>query len=121
MEKLVLKNGEEIQIESGSSIANLIMVFRTKADMVAVWNLLTEENLKSIQIKNSDNVVIGEYDNLVLENEVSTLRGDGTVITSFNFRQKTELELLKEEMEILKIGQEVQDGAIVELAGIIGG
>ena len=120
-EILVLKNGSEINIEPGASLSSVGVVSTTKEEMVAVWDLLTVENLKEVHFKNAEGEVIGEYANLILENETSVIQADGSIITYFNLRQKTEVELLKEEIEALKAGQEVQDGAIVELAEIIGG
>lgn len=94
---LILKNQAEIAIEAGSSLSQLGVVFGTKEEMIAAWNLMTEENLKEVLIKNPEGEVIGEYKDLILENEVSTLREDGMVLTCFALRQKTELELLKEQ------------------------
>ena len=120
-EVLVLKNGSEINLEPGASLSDMVVLSASKEAMIATWDLLTEENLKSVQVKNGDGNVIGEYDNLLLSSETSIVKADGSILTSFELRQKTEVELLREEVEALKAGQEVQDGAIVELAEIIGG
>ena len=121
MEYLVLKDENKIQIETGSGLSDMMVVSATKEEMISTWDLLTAENLKAVQIRNSEDVVLGEYANLVLESETSVVQADGTILTRFKLRQKTEVELLREEVEALKLGQEVQDGAIVELAEIIGG
>lgn len=114
-EKLILNNQLQLNIESGSSIFDMKVVSATKYDMVSTWDMLTEENLKHIEIQNKDGIVIGVYNNILLDSETSTIRPDGKILTSFHLREKTEVELLREEIEALKEGQEVQDGAIMDL------
>lgn len=114
-EKLILSDQTEIEIENSSSLSDTRVISQTKSDMTAIWDKLTEENLKVIQIRNRDGFTISNYENLVLDSETSMLRSDGTILTSFHFRKKTEVELLREEIESLKEGQEVQDGAISDL------
>lgn len=118
-EKLILKDGTLIEIESGSSIGNISVVSESKSAMVSVWDKLTDENLKEVQAMNSDGTVIGQYSNLILDSETSIIQSDGTVLTSFHLREKTEVELLREEVEELKAGQEVQDGAISDLGAAV--
>ena len=120
-DKLILKDGSVINIEAGASLSSIGVVAATKEDMTATWDLFTNDNLKEVQVMNGEDVVIGEYVDLVLENETSTVQEDGTILTYFNLREKTEVERLREEVEALKVGQEIQDGAIVELAEILGG
>lgn len=118
-EKLILKDGSAIEIESGSSIGSISVVSESKSAMVSVWDKLTDENLKEVQAMNSDGTVIGQYANLILDSETSIIQSDGTVLTSFHLREKTEVELLREEVEELKAGQEVQDGAISDLGAAV--
>lgn len=113
--KLVLNDNTEIEIENGSSIGDLLVLSETKYDMIATWDMLTEENLKKIWFKGRDGENLGTYENVVLENETSTVLRDERILTSFHLREKTEVELLREEVEQLKAGQEVQDGAIMDL------
>lgn len=119
--KIVLNNNTEIEIENGSSIGDLIVLSETKQDMIATWDMLTEENLKKIWFKGRDGENLGTYENVVLENETSTVLRDERILTSFHLREKTEVELLREEVEQLKAGQEVQDGAISDLGAAVSG
>ncbi len=120
-EKLILSNNEEINIESGSSLSDMKVLSETKYDMVSTWESLTEENLKHIEIQNEDGIVIGNYDNILLESETSTIQSDGKILTSFHLREKTEIEILRERIEQLESGQEVQDGAISDLGTAVSG
>ncbi len=114
-DKLILNNQTQIEIESASSLSDIRVVFDTKDDMVSVWNILTEENLKSVQVQNSDGVIVANYESLILESETSKVHADETILTSFHLREKTEVEFLRERVEQLENGQEVQDGAISDL------
>ncbi len=120
-DKLILTNQSEIEIESASSLSDIKVVSETKYDMISAWDMLTPDNLKSVQIQNEDGVVVANYENLVLDNETSTIRTDGKILTSFRLREKTEVELLREEVNLLKEGQEVQDGAIIDLGEAVSG
>lgn len=114
-EKLILSNKEEIEIEVASSITDIRVVSQTKADMIAVWDKLTDSNLQSVVVRNEDGVIVSTYENLVFVNEKSEIQEDGKIRTSFNLRKKTELEMLREEVNALKVDKEVQDGAIAGL------
>lgn len=115
IEKLVLKNQEQFNIESGSSLSDMRVMSDNKYDMVSAWDMLTEENLKHIEIQNEDGTAIGVYDNILLDSETSIIQQDGKILTRFHMREKTEVELLRERVEQLENGQEVQDGAINDL------
>ncbi len=116
MSKMVLTSGTEIKIEDGASLSAIVVVSESKTAMVEVWDSFTSENLKEVQIQNDDGTVVGEFADLVLVSETSTEQSDGTVQTTFKLRQKTEMELLKEEIAAIKETQVVQDGAITDIA-----
>lgn len=118
-DKLILNNQSQIEIESGASLSDIKVLSQTKQDMVFAWDMLTPENLKSVQIQNSDGTTVANYTDLILENETSTVQSDGTILTSFHLREKTELEKLREEVAQLKEGQDVQDEAISELGTVV--
>lgn len=117
-EKLILSNEKEIEIESGSSLSDIRIISKTKDNMVTVWGMMTDSNLKAVSIQDADGGITGNYSDLILVNETSTIQADGTILTSFNLRKKTEVELLREEVNELKKGYEVHTGAIDDL-GVI--
>lgn len=114
-DKLILKNGKEIEIEEGSSLGAISVVSVTKSAMIKTWDTLTSANLKDIKIQTADGTEVGQYTDIVLDNETSTVQSDGSILTVYHLRAKTEIELLKEEIAELRAGQEVQDGAISDL------
>ena len=121
MNKLILRNKDEIKIENGSSLSDIKVLSETKYGMVSTWEMLTEENLKHIEIQADGETAIGTYDNILLESETSAIQTDGKILTSFRLREKTEVELLKERIEQLESVQEVQDGAISDLGAAVSG
>lgn len=119
---LILKDGSQVELESGASLSTLTVLSVNKEDFVTLWDKFTEDNLSEVTVKNGSDVVIANYTNLILVNETSTITEKG-VLTSFNVRQMTdtEIELLKvkERLESLEESQTVQDDAIDGLATIV--
>ena len=118
---LLFNDKTTIDLESGSMLDDIKILSATKQDMLAAWDKFTDFNLKSVQIKNTYGVPVGHYENLVLENETSVIRSDGSILTSFRLREKSDVELLKEQIETMKEQQEVQDGAIADLGEAVSG
>lgn len=118
-DKLVLKNGTEITLEDSRGIEKLYVVVESKAAVVILWEQLTPENLKEIQIQNADGEATGIYADMVLCNITCVENADSTVTVEINLRAKTENELLREEIEALRAGQAAQDAAIGDLGQAI--
>lgn len=110
-DKIILSNNYEIEIESGASLSDIRVILETKTDMLATWDMLTPENLASVSVVNGDCVTVGTYSDLVLVSETSKEK-DGKIETIFNLREKTDTE---KRLDALENGQEVQDGAIMDL------
>ena len=109
---MILKDGTKIEIESYSSLSELKVLSADKADFVKLWDKMSDDNLSDVEIKSSSGVVAAIYTNLTLVNETSTITDDG-VLTSFNIREKTDIE---NRLDALEAGQEVQNTAIDDLA-----
>lgn len=91
-DKIVLKDKTEIELEAGASLSDIKVISASKADMIDAWNKMTMDNLSSVQILNGAGLVCGNYTDLALVSETSTEKEDGTILTSFYLREKTELE-----------------------------
>lgn len=115
---LILQDGSIIELEAGASLYALPVISDNKSAMVATWDKLTESNLSEIQVKNGDGLVVGNYTDLVLASETSIVRTDGTILTTYSLREKTDIELLTERMAAVEEGQQVQDGAISDLGEV---
>ena len=111
-DKMILKDNTTIELEAGSSLANIQVAAADRADMVEIWGNLTEDNLSSVQIQTGAGLTVGTYTDLVLVSETSTVSPDGTVLTSYHLRENTDEE---KRLDALEEGQTVQDGAISDL------
>ena len=111
-DKMILKDNTTIELEAGSSLANIQVAAADRADMVEIWGKLTEDNLSSVQIQTGAGLTVGTYTDLVLVSETSTVSPDGSVLTSYRLREKTDEE---KRLGALEEGQAVQDGAISDL------
>ena len=114
---MILKNGTIIELEAGASLGALQVAAADRAAMVATWEVLTQDNLAVVQIKNGDGVVVGNYTDLVLVSETSVIAADGAVLTTYSLREKTAEE---KRLDALEAGQAVQDGAIGDLGEAVG-
>lgn len=115
-----MKDGSVIELEAGASLGAIQVFSADKAAMVSTWDKLTMDNLEVAQIKNGDGMVVGNYSGLLLVSETSMVGQDGTILTTYNLRQKTELERLTERLVAVEEGQQVQDGAINDVATVTG-
>lgn len=121
MEKMILADKTELEIQAGGSLGTNVVVVPDFADLKTVAEALTKEgNLDTVQYK-SEEQVTGEYTNMKLETPLFKsvdYTQEKKVIATFGIREKTELE---KEIDEIKTQQVVQDGAILDLAGVIGG
>ena len=112
---LILKDQTVLELETGASLTNITILSANKSEMVEKWDKMTKDNLSAVQVKNADGAVIGNYMDLILVSETSTILEDGTISTALHLREKTDMERLEEKVEALMAGQAVQDGAISDL------
>ena len=122
MDKLILKNGKEISLEAGASLSSLKSRTASIEEMAGIFAEFTEENLSEVTVQNSEGLTIGTYKDLKFVSETSVFDSDGTVVTSYNVREKTEeekrLDALEKAQEQLAENQEVQGEAIADLGAV---
>ena len=128
MEKMNLKNKAELEIMNGASLNAITAVADGWTALGEIAEALKESgNLDEVQFK-TDETVTGEYRNMKLESPLFSavdVAEDGKIQATFGIRQKTEMELAIEQLQRQQAetnaSQEIQDGAIMELAGMMGG
>lgn len=128
MEKMVLKGKMELEIMEGAALSAITVVVGDWIALGVAAGLLRETgNLDEVQFK-TDETVTGEYQNMKLESPLFSavdIAEDGKIHATFGIRQKTEMELAIEQLQRQQAetnaSQEIQDGAIMELAGMMGG
>lgn len=116
-DKMILNDGTSTELEPGASLAGLTTVFADWREAAVFLPRLTSDNLASVQIQNGDGTLKWGYTDLVLQPGSWEAKADGVHVT-ISLREKTELE---KRIEKIESSQEVQDGAIAELAGKQGG
>lgn len=121
MGKIIFADSTEFELLPGASLGENKVVVQDFADLKTVAEALTKEgNLATVQYKSNDQVT-GEYKDMKLEMPLFREVGytdDKKVVAAFTIREKTETE---KRLDKLEKGQAVQDGAILELAGVVGG
>ena len=119
MEKLVLKDKTEITIKEGASLNAITAVVEQFKDLDPIASaILKEGNLDAVQFKSEENIT-GNYTDMRLEYPLFQVNVvNEKVEATFAIRSKTEEE---KRLDSLEKGQSVQDGAIMEMAGMIGG
>lgn len=128
MEKIILADNTEFEIKEGASLDCNTVIVPDFVDLKTVAEALVKDgNLNHVQYKSGDQIT-GNYENMKLEVPLfkAVDYADGKkVIATFGIRQKNEMELAIEELQRqqaeIKTEQSVQDGAIMELAGMMGG
>lgn len=119
MEKIVFKDNTEFIIKEGASLSAVVTEVNTFGDLQKIADALTKEgNLDSVKFTTNEQVS-GSYEHLALVDPLYHVNvADEKVQATFSLREKTETE---KEIDALKRSQGVQDGAIMELAGMMGG
>lgn len=120
MEKMILKDKTELKIMDGAGLNAITAVIGDWAALGGVADaLMTAGNLDDVQFM-TDETVTGEYNDMILETPLFIavdVVGD-EIRATFAIREKTEIE---KRMDALETGAEVRDGAIMELAEMMGG
>lgn len=120
MDKIILKNKTEFEIADGASLGNIQIQSADFAGIKSITEAFTEENISKVTFTHNGQTS-GEYENLKYEgfsympNMGEDGAEDGTYMVTVRLRTKTEVEKAIDE---LKAGNEVNAGAIQELANI---
>lgn len=112
---MILKDETAIELEAGASLGAIQVSASDRSAMLQIWEKLTEDNLAEVKIKNGSGLIVGTYKDLILVSETSVVAADGTVITKYCLREKTEVE---KRLDNVEAGQAIQDEAIVDLGEV---
>ena len=111
-DKLVLKDNTEITLESSQGIGALYVRTESKDAACELWGKFTKENLKQVTVKNADDLVIGNYPDMILDHMEGRDNTDGTVLVTFSLRSRSVLELMEERLDAVEAGLQARDEAI---------
>lgn len=114
-EKIVLKDGTEIEIENGA-VENRIQVALPDLDgFKELYGKFSEANLESYKILNAAGLTCATYGNKYLVNALVEQKENGFQI-SFNL---ADVNMLEKRVEALEASQDLQDGAITDLGDVV--
>lgn len=109
---------ETFKVTDATIADTLVLEFSAIWDVDSFREKLTDESLKHFEFLDNADTVAGKYDNYAFTGDVSYSVNDGIYTAKYFLRKKTETEI---RLDALEAGQELQDGAIDELAQIAGG
>ena len=119
MSKMVLNDGTAITIEDGASLRCIHHIADDETAAQAVCAYLTVANLQRVEFRTDSGGSYGVYNNLISDSAPTRQTNeDGTVTVTISLRQKADIEL---RLDALELGHEINAGAIEDLAGIVGG
>lgn len=116
--KIKLKNDTIITVLESTTPTAIKATFDNVYEMDNFRSELSKDNLSEFQYMNDDDTVIGNYENYVLVMTHYTVSDDLHYNASFEIRQLSDTEI---RLNNLEESQETQNGAIEELASIVGG
>lgn len=115
---LVLKNNTEISVLDKSTVYNIIVDCSNIEEVDSITqSLCVKGNLDSFKFTADNGDTYGEYENFVYVSTNYT-EEEGIYNAIFSIRKKTDIEI---RLDALESEQELQNGAIDELASIVGG
>lgn len=99
MEKMIVADNTEIEIQDGASLDNITNKVADYTGLASLAGKLTKENLSKVKFS-SDNVISAEYENMVLTepNFRITQKSDGLEV-AFGLRELTQEEQQQENMQ----------------------
>jgi hypothetical protein len=119
---IVLKDVTEITVVNDDGIHSMQVIVDNLTELGTVWDKLTPTNLSTVTIKDSEGVVVGNYNNMVLCSpafQSVDKTEDGKISATFGIREKTEIEMLKEQVASMTETLSVHDGAIGDMGAVI--
>ena len=115
MEKIVLKDKTEINVNGGTTENQFSQTVENLADAQTVIDALTEDNLETFELQTENGSTLATIENKYFSNAVVTVTEDGYNVT-FNLAN---VDLVAKRLAQLEATQEEQDVALVELAEMV--
>lgn len=121
MDKIIFTDKTEFEIMPGASLDNITVICENFTALGTFTESLTKpENLKAVEFK-QDALVFGKYEDMILGSDIFynvKIAKDKKVNATFSIRPMTKVEL---QIAGIQNDQLVQDGAIMEIAEMVGG
>lgn len=122
MNWMTFKDGTRFEIENGATFDRIEHIAQNEAQALFICEKCTAENVSHVIFsqpgEDGEDMVIGDYEGLLLNGAPTRQTNeDGlTVTVTISLREPSELEL---RVSALEESQQVQDGAIDDLATVL--
>ena len=119
MDRIKFSNGHKYDLAEGTSLSEVTIV---NADLSALHaDIMDGSNFKTVTFlvydsETEEESIAGVYTDMTLADPAYHVNEDGSVTISL--REKTDIE---KRLDALEESQDIQDGAIADLADVIGG
>lgn len=122
-DKIVLKDGTVIEVNQAGNTDMFQMSITSMEELQTVLDKLTPDNLEQYQIQNQAGAVVANPVNKeCLSCSLDLIRNDSGVITEITATFViTDMDMIAKAIRELRESQEVQDGAIIEIAEMVAG
>ncbi len=114
-EKIVLKDGTEVEIENGAMENCLQVVLPDLDGFKSLYGKFSEANLENYSIKNAAGLTCATYENKHAKNALVEQKENGFQI-SFNL---ADVDMVSKRLDALEASQNLQDGAITDLGDVV--
>lgn len=117
--KLVFKDDSELVITTFADPIDVVKVYDDIAGIGEEFTKFAPENVATIKVYDDEDIMFAQFDGMffggVTVNNLLT-SGGNKFEAHFSFRQKSEMEIMQEQIAALQESQDLQDGAIEDLA-----
>lgn len=120
--KLVFKNDAELVIPEFTDPIDVVKTYNTIAEIGEEFAKFAPENVSTIKVYDDEDVMFAQFEGMFFGGVTvnNLLTNDGTKFEAhFSFRQKTQMEIMAEQIAALQESQDLQDGAIEDLADTV--
>lgn len=105
-----------LTINEGASLSRIEVPVQGVTTDAIIMVINTKNNLNSVQFLNDNDEVVGNYTDMKMETPCSVEIMEGETVVVFGMVEKSDIE---KRLDAIESGQEIQDGAISELAEVV--
>lgn len=118
--KIVFVDESELIISEFTDPIDVVKTYNTMAAIGAEFSKFTPANVNTLMVYDDLDNLIGQFDNMYfggvrVENLTNAFEAH------FQFRQKSQMEVMAEQIAALQESQDLQDGAIEDIASEVFG
>ena len=117
--KIVFKDGSELAISEFTDPIDVVKTYDTMGEIGNEFAKFSPENCSTLLVYDDEDAEIAQFDNMYFGGvRVENLDG---FEAHFTFRQKSQMEVMAEQIAALQESQDLQDGAIEDIASEVFG